>query len=240
MYMTRIRVNTDDLRTRAKDFDSASDALRKAGDEILALAMSMPSYDGQLSGPARKAGFEIQSGCLELSKDFANDAESLRNSAQSFDDIDNQIVQSLANNQIELNGLYNNPLIDNIEPHGDHTLGYDIDWTNHTIKLWYKGHFVVYDLYNEGQYSAIIEEFKDRVTDYESGQDDVLNAIRAADLAGICLVILQEEITLGAGLAALVLWTSGQIKMHNAINDAEDPWNILSNSTNNPYIIDSG
>jgi hypothetical protein len=58
--MPRIRVNTEDLKAQAKVFESAAAAFGKAGDDILAAALSMPSYDGQLSGPARTAGFEIQ------------------------------------------------------------------------------------------------------------------------------------------------------------------------------------
>jgi uncharacterized protein YukE len=32
--MARIRVNTDDLKSKAKDFDSAADAFNQAGDDI--------------------------------------------------------------------------------------------------------------------------------------------------------------------------------------------------------------
>jgi hypothetical protein len=58
--MTRIRVNTDDLKNEAKDFESAAEAFARAGDDIAAAAMAMPSYDGQLSGPAFKEGQEFQ------------------------------------------------------------------------------------------------------------------------------------------------------------------------------------
>jgi hypothetical protein len=58
--MARIRVDTEDLKAKAKDFESAAEAFARAGDDIAAAAMAMPSYDGQLSGPAPKAGYEIQ------------------------------------------------------------------------------------------------------------------------------------------------------------------------------------
>jgi uncharacterized protein YukE len=41
--MVRIRVNTEELKSKAKDFESAADAFGRAGDEIAALAMTMPS-----------------------------------------------------------------------------------------------------------------------------------------------------------------------------------------------------
>jgi hypothetical protein len=96
--MTRIRVNTEDLKNKAKDFESAADAFNRAGDEIAALAMSMPSYDGQLSGPARKAGYEIQSQAREMKTALSGDAESLRKAAQAFEEVDNRTIDILGEN----------------------------------------------------------------------------------------------------------------------------------------------
>jgi uncharacterized protein YukE len=100
--MTRIRVNTEDLLNKAKDFDSAAEAFKRAGDDILAAAMAMPSYDGQLSGPARKMGYEYQKQARELSTALAGDAESLRKSAQAFEEVDNQTVNTFSINQAVL------------------------------------------------------------------------------------------------------------------------------------------
>jgi type VII secretion effector (TIGR04197 family) len=129
--MARIRVNTEDLKNKAKDFDTAAEAFKRAGDDILAAAMTMPSYDGQLSGPARKAGYEIQKQARELSTALAGDAESLRKTAQAFEEVDNQAVDTfeslcanLASSQHQLR-LAGVP-----EIHGDHNLGYEIDYSN--------------------------------------------------------------------------------------------------------------
>jgi len=48
----RIRVDTYDLQAKAKNYQSAADTFGQAGDDILNIALSLPSYDGQLSGPA--------------------------------------------------------------------------------------------------------------------------------------------------------------------------------------------
>jgi len=96
--MARIRVNTEDLKNKAKDFDSAAEAFNRAGDDILAAAMSMPSYDGQLSGPARKVGYEIQKQARELSTALSGDAESLRKTAHAFEEVDNQTIKSIEDN----------------------------------------------------------------------------------------------------------------------------------------------
>jgi hypothetical protein len=104
--MPRIRVNTDDLKSKAKDFDAAAEAFRKAGDEIAAFALSLPSYEGQLSGPARKAGYEIQKNSREISADLSGNAESLRKSAQEFEDVDNQTVGILENNTVSLSAAF--------------------------------------------------------------------------------------------------------------------------------------
>jgi hypothetical protein len=79
--MVRIRVDTEDLKRGAKDFESASDAFNKAGDDILSTAMSLPSYEGQLSGPARKAGYDIQSQSRDIKASLSSDAESLKTTA---------------------------------------------------------------------------------------------------------------------------------------------------------------
>jgi hypothetical protein len=97
--MARIRVNTDDLKTKAKDFDSAAEAFNRAGDDILAAAMAMPSYDGQLTTPARKAGYAIQTQARALGAALAGDAESLRKAAQDFENVDNQAIDSFTQNQ---------------------------------------------------------------------------------------------------------------------------------------------
>jgi len=56
----------------------------------LAVAISLPSYDGQLSCPARKAGYEIQSQTRDLRANLAGDADTLIQTAQEFEDVDGQ------------------------------------------------------------------------------------------------------------------------------------------------------
>jgi type VII secretion effector (TIGR04197 family) len=100
--MARIRVNTEDLRTKAKDFESAADAFSRAGDDIAAAAAAMPSYDGQLSGPARKAGYEIQSQARDMKAALSNDAQSLQKTAQAFEEVDNQTQREFLSAQIDI------------------------------------------------------------------------------------------------------------------------------------------
>jgi uncharacterized protein YukE len=100
--MARIRVNTEDLKSKAKDFESAADAFNKAGDDILAAAMAMPSYDGQLSGPARKAGYELQAGCRDIKTRLSPNAESLRKTAQAFEEVDSQTQTGLLSAQNDI------------------------------------------------------------------------------------------------------------------------------------------
>jgi uncharacterized protein YukE len=97
--MARIRVDTEELRKSAKEIAASADAVGKAGDEILAVAASLPSYDGQLSGPARRAGYEIQSRMRDLKTALAGDADALNRAAQAFEEVDTRTVRSLAENQ---------------------------------------------------------------------------------------------------------------------------------------------
>ena len=98
----RIRVDTDDLQAKAKDVQSAADAFGQAGDDILNVAISLPSYEGQLSGPARAAAYEIQRQSREVQTGLASDAQSLRQTAQDYEAVDNQAIDALGANQASL------------------------------------------------------------------------------------------------------------------------------------------
>ena len=98
----RIRVDTDDLKAKAKDYQSAADSFGKAGDDILSVALSLPSYDGQLSGPARAAGYEIQRQSREVQAGLAGDAQSLQRSAQAFEAVDNEAIDGFGASQASL------------------------------------------------------------------------------------------------------------------------------------------
>jgi uncharacterized protein YukE len=105
--MARIRVNTEDLKTKAKEFESAAETCDKAGDDILSAAMEMPSCEGQLSGPARAAGYEIQRQCRELRSLLEGDAQSLKETALAFEEVDNRTIERLGES---ISTIMNSPL----------------------------------------------------------------------------------------------------------------------------------
>jgi type VII secretion effector (TIGR04197 family) len=147
--MARIKVDTEELKIKAKDFESAAEAIKRAGDEILATAMEMPSYDGQLSGPARKAGFEIQSQCRDLSGAFSNDADSLRKIATDFEGVDNQIVNALSIQQNIISDYLSQNIITTTPffiQFGDETRGFSYDPSTGILILWNNGEAIAYDL----------------------------------------------------------------------------------------------
>jgi murein DD-endopeptidase MepM/ murein hydrolase activator NlpD len=59
--MTRIRVDTDSLRAEGARLETIRSGISRLGTDIAQVAASMPSYDGQLSGPSHAAGMEAQS-----------------------------------------------------------------------------------------------------------------------------------------------------------------------------------
>jgi uncharacterized protein YukE len=120
--MTRIRVNTDVLKTKAKDFETAADAFNRAGDDIAAAAAAMPSYDGQLSGPARLAGYEIQRQARDMKAALSSDAQSLQKAAQDFENVENQAENVFNQNQEIL--LAADASLDLPAKGGDSYLGY--------------------------------------------------------------------------------------------------------------------
>jgi uncharacterized protein YukE len=178
--MARIRVNTEDLKNKAKDFDSAAEAFKRAGDDILAAAMAMPSYDGQLSGPARKMGYEFQKQARELSAALAGDAESLRKTAQAFEEVDNQTVNILEENTAMISEalLYPGPEGGDdgpIKQGGNlNYLGY-FDYGESVI-FYKNGEPLIIAVTDENR--ALIEQYEKAVDDYCKALADIINTIR--------------------------------------------------------------
>ena len=93
--MERIRVDTDELKAKAKVFETSANVYSKSGDEILGFVAGLPSYDGQLSGPARATALEINRQCKEIHAGYKSDADELVRIAKAFEDIDNTTINSL-------------------------------------------------------------------------------------------------------------------------------------------------
>ncbi len=193
--MARIRVNTEDLKTKAKDFDSAAEAFNRAGDDILAAAMAMPSYDGQLSGPARKAGYEIQTQFREIKAALSSDAEFLRKKAQAYEEVDNQTVDLLAQNQ-EILLSYSSEGVKGIDQ-GDSYLGYRDDGLSPTVIFCMYGTCCkVTRAGNEkaiAEFEAAVDKYlKDEIA--KSNKEDEINKV----------IIIGSATTLGGAFAGVV------------------------------------
>ncbi len=245
--MGRIRVDTEDLRNKAKDFDSAADAFNKAGDDILATAMSMPSYDGQLSGPARKAGYDIQSQSRDLKANLSGDAQSLQNTAQSFEAVDSQTVNQLGASQSELSaGNTNVPVLETgVVPHGDSQFGYAWDPTTGKLTIWHDGQVLVYDTTSidlstpEGKLlNDNLEAFKAEVIAYETATSTQEDATWVAIGAGAVFLLgfiptgpeLQVPMLVGGGITALIsigiaIHAAGEAS--TAADNCKTFWNAL-------------
>lgn len=90
--MPRIRVDSIQLRIEAGFFDSQRFLIGKAGCDVENVTPSMPSYDGQLSGPARTAGMEMRSRTSALSVMVDDHAQRLKSLADFFEAADNTQV----------------------------------------------------------------------------------------------------------------------------------------------------
>ncbi|MBN2083755.1 MAG: hypothetical protein JW748_00925 [Anaerolineales bacterium] len=180
--MARIRVNTEDLKTKAKDFESAGEAISRAGDEILAAAMAMPSYDGQLSGPARKAGYAIQTQAKALGAALAGDAESLRKAARDFENVDNQAIDLFEENTALMS---DSPIYDGPGGEGDAPirqggtpellifgfLAYK-DYGDYVI-FWRNGQTITIEITDENR--SLISQYEDYLDEFFKNFADLLN-----------------------------------------------------------------
>jgi type VII secretion effector (TIGR04197 family) len=215
--MARIRVNTEDLQAKAKDFETAADAFARAGDDIAAAAMSMPSYDGQLSGPARKAGYEIQSQAREMKTALTNDALYLQKAAQDFEAMDNQTVEAIGASQASLTyalmGMetggnpsdYPHPPYDRMVAGSD--ISYEYQPENRTIIIVYKGKFYTFP-FDPNDPSIPPEPFRGIIDKIIHNCDDVSVAAANLDgdllLTGIGLIPFIGDIAMAFG----IVWQS--------------------------------
>ncbi|MBN1439784.1 MAG: WXG100 family type VII secretion target [Anaerolineales bacterium] len=218
--MARIKVNTEELKTKAEDFASAGDAFNRAGEEVLATALSLPSYDGQLSGAARKAAYDLQSQAQEMNTLLVGDAEALRKTANDFDAVDNLTVNTLNQYQETLSSS------DGFTPgvsysSGDSYLGYKFDENNPDS--------MILCIYGECKRVIITPENEDAIRDFMlavdggtvtipdpmdptgdstleipvTGYKNAKNAYNNATIAGVGGAL----VTIGAGLA--LIFTAG-------------------------------
>jgi len=90
--MTRIRVDTNLLHEKAGDFNSIRGLVNKLGQEVTSVAAALPSYDGQLSGPARTAGLETKSRAAAMAIRQSEHAQRLVQLAKAFAKVDQESV----------------------------------------------------------------------------------------------------------------------------------------------------
>ncbi len=242
--MARIRVDTDDLKAKAKDFETAANAFNKAGDEIAAAAMGMPSYDGQLSGPARAAGYEIQRQSREVQALLAGDAQSLQKTAQAFEEANNQAIDAFGQNQ-ELLASHTPDKLQGIDI-GNAYLGYRDDGLSETVILCMYG---VCNVIPRKGNELVIADFEKKVDDYVKDEktmwDEWNKTVEAAVIAsglliGLTIITGGTAAFVAAGLGAAGS-IGGEILESKACKDAQTDmakdtygaayyWNIMFGS----------
>jgi GH24 family phage-related lysozyme (muramidase) len=86
--MTRVRVDTEELRQTAAVLDSVDSQLMRITQKVESVAATLPSYDGQLSGPARGAGLEARNQSSTISRKINSHSQQLICLAGAFEKAD--------------------------------------------------------------------------------------------------------------------------------------------------------
>jgi len=86
--MYRIKVDTDLLRRNAEKLRRLAGSFDSLGNELAQASAGVPSYDGQLSGPAREAGAVSLHDAKTLRDQLLAHSDDLLRLAQMFDDAD--------------------------------------------------------------------------------------------------------------------------------------------------------
>ena len=204
--MERIRVDTDKLKAHSKQFESSADIFAQVGRDILSFVAGLPSYDGQLSTPARAAALEINRRCQEASGWHSSDAESLARTAQAFEEVDNQTTKMLEDNLSVINDA---PLGFRSGGKGQYSLSPDIvvpqegkkgiiayEEDEDTVTLWVDGKQLIINK-NDPRYL----QWKTRIDDFRKAEQEFY-------AAAIEMITTLQELVNRAGLllAALLLF----------------------------------
>jgi hypothetical protein len=203
----------------------------------LAVALSMPSYEGRLSGPARAAGYEIQRQCRDLGSNLLGDSDSLNAAVQAYESIDDQTVREIRLN-LELLSSARPSEIKGIDV-GTSYLGYCDDGLSDILTICMYGTCV--KIARKGNEKAI-EEFKNKVNDFEEARKTrdkawEMSLILYATASSVILAgagTLGVVSVLGVGIAIANYCQSGKT-MKNSAKDMSDAtygaayyWNLLT------------
>jgi hypothetical protein len=228
----RIRVDTDELKTKSKALETSAGVFAQAGKDILAYAASLPSYDGQLSTPARAAALEINRQCQDVHSSYMSDSQSLARTAQAFADVDNQTVDVFGENTALLSEspLYGGPggeVAPNKRGGNYNFLGYE-DYGDYVI-LWKNGEPHTIIVTDENR--AMVEKYEKDVDDYCKNLADFLATLRDLMLQGmgiaqiallICVLVALGFISMEiVGFLILSLGISAEL-LGSAMDNAKD------------------
>ena len=201
----RIRADTEKLKIHSKNFETSAGVFAQAGKEILALASGLPSYDGQLSSPARAAALEINRQCQGMHGYYAGDAQSLVRTAQAFETVDNQTIRIIGENLTILQAVSRlfgitgkgpcSLSLDVVVPREGRTdtIAYEED--ENTVALWIDGKLLIINK-KDPRYL----QWKTRIEDYRKAEQE-FNADALKMITTLHELINRTGILLAAVLA---------------------------------------
>jgi hypothetical protein len=253
--MNRICIDTDQIKKIADAVESAAGTFTEAGDRILRTASGLPGYGSQLSTPANATGCACQGMCRSLCRDLQGAAQSLRETAQAFEAVDDRMVAAfdgarrllVRNPFLAAGGKPRGwampiPAVDPLpppdmtpeEPVGSVNFGYAKVGTRF-VYLFYQGKTIIVDLQAvDIETAAQIEAFLQAVDEWES----VLSEFCGEDVDQIIAVL--QEFFFGAGALASVpvtsvfgaivaggAWAKTFVDAGKWTEDFEEDWNAL-------------
>lgn len=93
--MPRIKVDTELLKQKAKRLTEIGRLFDQMGSELVYQSNRVPSYNGQLSGPAHKAGVVAQYDANVLRDQINDHSETLYKLAEQFEKVDQSLIDQL-------------------------------------------------------------------------------------------------------------------------------------------------
>lgn len=103
--MARIKVNTQQLINEGSEIEGISGEFEAISTILRNAAANVKSYDGQLSGPALKAGLEAAQEAKNIRTSLENNGGSLRRTGEAFERAENEAIYCFTNAGMNLSNF---------------------------------------------------------------------------------------------------------------------------------------
>lgn len=178
----QILVETDDLKKKAARLMELSIIFKEIGERISKDCLNVPSYDGQLSGPAKGAANQVVFETNVLRDAFSVRSTYMNDIAIEFENIDNDTIQLFMDRVWIVIRFIQNALTGIPPFEGDMTNGYKkflaFEENGDLITIWFKDQAITFDLSDPSLTPDARVALKEKLEIFKEEMQDCLSHLK--------------------------------------------------------------